>query len=284
MPLKTGWLKYLWRERRSVLLRQIIRMAKLYKTPFKNLLRNILEVVEENNAGFTLPIVASIALRRPEIASLILSFHQEIASHGNNHVNYRYLSSEAQRTDITGSLQAFKELGVHVRGFRAPYNMYADETPRLLEEFDFLWDGGLGFRPPYSDYTRFFRVPVNGRRSSYVCIPLCRWSDDRMIDNYGLDNKQMTRLLKARMKRAQKNHGVVMFDLHPIRIGQPKYIGVLKRVLADGKALNGWFPTVTEAVEYWLRHHEWKDGASFCCLLTGDIDNCTFFEYLTRLF
>ena len=104
-----------------------------------------------------------------------------------------------------------------------------------------------------------------------------------MIDTYGLKDWQMAKILKNAARMVAKDHGAIMFDLHPIRIGQPKYIDVLRQVLDYGTKLDGWFPTVTDAVNYWRRHGKWKDGASFCCLLTGDIDNFTFMDYSLRL-
>ncbi len=284
MPVKAGWLKYLLKHRRSVFLRQVFRMARFHRTPFGTLLENILGVTEDFRAGFTFPTVASTALRRPELMRLIVSSHNEIASHGFKHVNYRYLSLDAQRRDIEKSLLTFRNLRIPIRGFRAPYNMYAEQTARLLEEFSFFWDGGLGYSPAYRERKSFFRVQVEDRKSRFVCIPLSKWSDDSMIDKYGLDSRQMARLLKGAIKQAGEKHGVVMFDLHPIRIGQPSYIHVLREVLRFGVELDGWFPTVTEAVDHWLRRREWKDGASFCCLLSGDIDNFDFSDYISRLF
>ena len=96
------------------------------------------------------------------------------------------------------------------------------------------------------------------------------------------NKKRETR--RAAIKEASEKGGVIMFDLHPIRIGQSKYVDALKDVVEYGKELNGWFPTVTEAVNYWSEHGSWKHDASFCCLLTGDIDNFSFFDYLQRLF
>jgi len=162
--------------------------------------------------------------------------------------------------------------------------MYAAQTPKLLEEFGFLWDGGLGYNQQYRKERSFFRVQVYGRKSRFVSMPLSRWSDDIMIDRYGLDSRHMAKLLKRAMRQTKEEKGVIMFDLHPIRIGQPRYINLLERILSDGMKMDGWFPTITEAVEHWLRHKEPKHGASFCCLLSGDIDNSDFREYLARLF
>jgi len=284
MLLKTSWLKYLWKERKPFFLRQAFRMAFFHKTPFRSLLDNILRLVEEFHAGFTFPIVASAALRNPEMVRLILDFHQEVASHGFNHVNYRYLPPNAERMDIGNSLSAFRNLRTPVRGFRAPYNVCTDQTPRLLEELGFLWEGSLGLRSPHCDERNFFRVHVDGHMSSFTCIPMFKWSDDRMMDIYGLSNRQMAKILKRALQQTEEKSGVIMFDLHPVRMGQPNHIDVLREVIAYGMQRNGWFPRVTEAVEYWLTHHGWKDGASYCCLLTGDIDSLTLLDYLSRLF
>jgi peptidoglycan/xylan/chitin deacetylase (PgdA/CDA1 family) len=259
-------------------------MANFHRTSFRGLLWNILEVTENHDAGFTFPTVASIALQRPDSVYLIRDFHQEVASHGFLHIKYAYLSSEEQKKDIKRSILTLKSLGFLVRGFRAPYNSYTEQTPRILEEHRFIWDGGIGHASQHNTKKDLFRIPIDRHMSSFICIPLNRWSDDLMIDRYGLDSKQISKILKVAIKRIADEHGVIMFDLHPIRIGQPKYVEVLEQILTYGTKLNGWFPRTAEAVEYWLKHHEWKDDASFCCLLTGDIDNFSFADYLRRLF
>lgn len=179
---------------------------------------------------------------------------------------------------------AFRNMKIPIHGFRAPYNAYTDYTPKILEKRRFLWDAGIGYAARYRDWRRFFRIQVNSKESSFVCIPLCELSDDYMIDECGLKNRQMVRILRKAIKQTAEENGVIMFDLHPIRIGQPEYIDVLRQVLAYGTELGGWFPTVTDAVNQWCKHREWKHNASFCCLLTGDIDNFTFTDYLSRLF
>jgi hypothetical protein len=104
-----------------------------------------------------------------------------------------------------------------------------------------------------------------------------------MIDSYGFQSHQIGEALKRDIERASERHGAVMFDLHPIRIGQPQYIDGLRQALMYGTELNGWFPTVTEAVKYWRKHGSWKHDAAFCCIMTGDIDNFVFLDYLQRL-
>lgn len=284
MEIKTGWLKYLWKKRRRKVLPQFVRMARFYRIPFETLLENINEVTDWYKAKYTFPIVASVALKNPDLTRMILKSSHEIAVHGFKHVSYKFLSEKEQERDVKMAISTFKRMNIPTYGFRAPYNMYTDYTPRILEKYDFMWDGGIGFNPKYNERVSFFRIPVNGHESKFLCIPLFKWSDDRMIDTYGLKKNQIVKILKNAIKRTKEKQGVIMFDLHPIRIGQPQYVDVLKRILAYGTELNGWFPTVTEAIKHWLKNEQWEYGFTFCCLLTGDIDNFTFLGYLSRLF
>jgi len=279
-----SWLKHLkerWGEKEVIV--QALRMLQFHKTPFNVLLRNIFEVMETYQAKFTFPIVASVALKNPELTREILRYGHEVAVHGFKHIRYTWLTEHQQEMDIKKAVDAFKEIGIPVYGFRAPYHTYTECTPKLIEKYGFLWDGGIGFNLKYTQSIRFFRVSVNGHMSSFTCIPLSRWADDTMIDTYGFQSHQIGNTLKRLIKRASERHGVVMFDLHPIRIGQPQYIDGLSHALAYGTELNGWFPTATEAVKYWREHKDWKHDATFCCLMTGDIDNFVFLDYLQRL-
>lgn len=259
-------------------------MLRLHRTPFDTLLKNIFEATEPYQAKFTFPVTASAALRKPELTREILRAGHEVAVHGFRHISYGYLSKQEQENDIRKAIAAFKRMGVPVYGFRAPYNIYTEYTPLFLDRYGFLWDGGIGLHPKHRERTRFFRVPVDGHRSSFTCVPLNKWSDDKMIEGCGFQGPQIGKVLKRVIKLVSERRGVVMFDLHPIRIGQSRYIDGLKQALAYGTELNGWFPTVTEAVSYWRKHKDWKHNANFCCLLTGDIDNFTFLDYLLRVF
>jgi len=258
-------------------------MLKLHIAPFRTLLRNIFDVMEQYEAKFTFPIVASVALRNPGFIKEILRAGHEVAIHGFNHVMYRYLSEQQQESDIEKATTGFRKLGIPIRGFRAPYNVYTEHTLWVIEKYGFLWDAGIGYNPKYRERTSFFRVSVNSHLSSFTCIPLNKWSDDLMIESYDFKSHEIGEMLKRVIKRTCEKHGVVMFDLHPIRIGQRQYIDGLKEALAYGTELNGWFPSVTEAVEQWRRNKRWKYNANFCCLFTGDIDNFAFFDYLQRL-
>jgi peptidoglycan/xylan/chitin deacetylase (PgdA/CDA1 family) len=279
-----SWLKYLTDFRGEKVLKQALRMFQLHAVPFSTLLENMFNVLETYQAKFTFPVVASVAAKKPELTRCILGRGHEVAVHGFKHVNYSYITEMQQDHDIGYAVDAFNALGIPVFGFRAPYNVYTEGTPKLVEKHGFRWDIGIGYNPKYRTGSSLFKVQIDDHKSSFVCIPLNRWSDDYMTDIRGFSVNQMKETLKQVIRGASERGGVIMFDLHPIRIGQPKYVNVLNTIVKYGTELNGWFPTVTEAVNYWSKHGKWKHDAPLCCLLTGDIDNFSFFDYLQRLF
>jgi peptidoglycan/xylan/chitin deacetylase (PgdA/CDA1 family) len=258
-------------------------MMKLHRTPFKTILRNMFEVLDETSGRFAFPTIAGIAKMRPELVREIVNEGHEVASHGLNHIRYTTLSAQARRNDLLSSLQVFKEIGVEITGFRAPYDRYTDDMPALLEQTDLIWDGGFGFRAEHREKTHFFHEDIDGQESRVTYIPLNIWSDDYMIDRKGMGPDIVSKVLKKEVTKAATTGGVIMFDLHPIRMGQEKYVGCLKDLMEHSNSLDGWCATPTEAVKYWKTHGKWKSDGKFCLLLTGDIDNWVFSDYLRRL-
>jgi peptidoglycan/xylan/chitin deacetylase (PgdA/CDA1 family) len=281
MSERLAWLKHLRKRRGTKVFTQALRMYRFHRVPFEKIVANILEVTQKHGAGFTFPTVASVATQKPELLRKIVASGGEVAVHGYRHVKYPLISAKGQENDVGRALHTYARLGINISGFRAPYNAYDGNTPRIIDRAGFLWDGGIGYSPANRGRKEMFRVKVDGRDSKFVCIPLNFLSDDLMIDEYGYTPRQMADALNGALDDASRSGSVVMFDLHPIRIGQPEYVGVLDRMISHGVSLGGWFPTVSEAVKTG-EGGDWK-GHRFCCLLTGDIDNFYFSDYLRRL-
>ncbi|UCG00509.1 MAG: polysaccharide deacetylase family protein [Candidatus Heimdallarchaeota archaeon] len=280
----TSWTRHLRTRRGNRIFLQAVKMFKFHMTPFSILLQRICEVLEEYDSKFTFPLTASTAQSNPILVKWLKSSHHEIAIHGYKHVRYPFLSTKHQFLEIKKSIQVFKELRIPFQGFRAPYNLYSETTKELINKFGFKWDAGIGFHRDYRNGHKFFKIRLkDGKESSYTCIPLCEWSDDRMIDNYNLSSEKMAKILIYHLEKARKVNGLIMYDLHPIRIGQNQYIQSLRRLLIHANKIDAWIPTISEAINYWSKHHQWKDSAPVCCLLTGDIDNFTFFDYIRRI-
>ena len=279
-----SWSKHLRTRRGNKIFLQALKMFYFHLTPFSVLLQRICDVLEKYDAKFTFPLVASTAQSNPTLVKWLKSTSHEIAIHGYKHVRYPFLSTKHQFLEIKKAIQVFEEYKIPFKGFRAPYNMYSETTIEMIEKFGFEWDAGIGYRPDYRNEHKFFKILLKGgKKSSYTCIPLCEWSDDRMIDDYKLSSEKMAKIMIYYLEKARKVNGLIMYDLHPIRIGQNKYIQSLEQLLSHATKVNAWVPTITEAVAYWSKNHQWKDSASVCCLLTGDIDNFTFYDYMRRI-
>lgn len=257
-------------------------MYKFHRTPFEEIIDSILEVTQKHEVGYTFPTVASVATQKPELMRRIVESGGEVAVHGYRHIKYPLISTESQEKDVRKALETYTKMGISTLGFRAPYNAYDENTPKILDKAGFIWDGGIGYSPENRSRTDMFTVKVDGRDSTFLCIPLSRLSDDLMIDKYGYAPEKMVVDLNTALDEARRKRSVVMFDLHPIRMGQSKYVTVLDRIISYGKNIGGWFPTVSEAVKFRQSHSDWR-GFEFCCLLTGDIDNFYFRDYLKRL-
>jgi peptidoglycan/xylan/chitin deacetylase (PgdA/CDA1 family) len=257
-------------------------MYRFHQTPFEEIVSNILQTTQKYDASFTFPIVASVATQKPELLKLIIDSHCEIAIHGYQHVKYPLIPIEKQDEDIRRAIETFKRIGIPINGFRAPYNAYGRSTPLLIEKHGFLWDGGIGYSRDNRTRSQLFRIRQDGRELSLLCFPLDELSDDLMIDERNYSAQDMKTALRSRIDEARRVKGLVAFDLHPIRIGQPEFIPVLEDLVSYGTNAGGWFPTVSQAIERNIAKSDWN-GLEFCCLLTGDIDNFYFRDYLKRL-
>ncbi|MEA2070414.1 MAG: polysaccharide deacetylase family protein [Asgard group archaeon] len=279
----SSWAKHLAKRRGSKIFSQTLRMFYLHSEPFHKLLARIFNTLQEYDAMFTFPLVAAVAHKHQDYVKYLKSYPYEIAIHGYKHVRYQHLSKQQVDRELQLATETFRKLKLTPKGFRAPYNNYSEETISLLDKYNFLWDIGIGYRPEYRDTYQFFQYTFdNNEQSSFTCIPLNKWSDDLMIDRYHLKANQISKILISELKKAKQKNGVIMFDLHPIRIGRKEFIASLAALLKYANKIDAWIPTVTEAVEYWNKHQQWKNGAPVCCLLTGDIDNFTFWDYLRR--
>lgn len=284
MSRLTSWVKHLRKRRGSQFISQMARMWNFHRTSFDDILYNIFEACDRHDAKFTFPTVASVTPYQPDNIASIINEGHEIANHGYKHVKYPFLSDKQQEVEFQLSVDIFNDLGIPIHGFRAPYNNYDEKTIELVERHGFEWDGGIGFRPEYRwNNEMFYYTMENGFETTFVSIPCHRYSDDLLIDHYHMDPNDIGKLLSAVIHKASKTGGVIMFDLHPIRIGQDKYAPILDTVLKTANDLNGWVPRVVEATRYWEKFGKWKGDRDFCLLLTGDIDNFVFYDYIRRL-
>ena len=56
-------------------------------------------------------------------------------------MRYTTLNFRERHNDLQSSLRIFKEIGIDITGFRAPYDRYTDDMPSILEKTGLVWDG-----------------------------------------------------------------------------------------------------------------------------------------------
>lgn len=283
MSSALSWAKHLFIKRGTKVILQALKMQRLHRTSSEELFANMFEVLDEYDASFTFPLTMRTGVAHPELTKMLRDSRHEVAIHGYKHLRYEFLPREHQEADLREAIKACRRLGIPVRGFRAPYNRYNEDTKELLAKYHFRWDGGVGYLPENRTKQEFFKPDLrNGEESSYTCFPVNRWSDDLMIDYLNYSGATIGRMLERQIGKVVPTGGLVTFDLHPIRIGQPEYVVGMAAALDFCRKNDVWAPTVWEGLQYWQKNKRWKGGAKACCLLTGDVDNYTFWDYLKR--
>jgi len=127
---------------------------------FESGLRNLLAFLDGNGLHATLFVIAS-DLGSPAKARLLreaVAAGHEIASHSLTHPEFDRLDAAAKRAEIAGSKELLeRELGVAVRGFRAPSYQIDREALEILSECGYRYDSSVF---PDSRFARRLEVPT----------------------------------------------------------------------------------------------------------------------------
>jgi peptidoglycan/xylan/chitin deacetylase (PgdA/CDA1 family) len=265
-----GWLRHLIFTRGvHVSYTQMLRMYHYHRTPFQIILQNIFNILEKYEAKFTFSIVASIA--KQELIEAIMNSGHEIASHSLYHVKHKGLSFETQFHYISKSLTVLSNYGADIQGFRAPYNSYDDNTFRCLNKVNITYDAGVRRGESYRKILQPFHVMVDDVESRFVSFPVFDTSDESLDD---LPEQIVLKSFIEHINNLPEN-GLSVLQLHPIRIGQKKYLQFLNKLVSHITTLGFEMPTLTEVVN--------KKCTKPAICLTGDIDCLSFYDYLKRI-
>ncbi len=247
----------------------MLRMYNYHRTPFEIILQNIFNILEKYEAKFTFSIVASIA--KQELIETILKSGHEIASHSLYHVKHKGLPFETQLHYISKSLELLSNYGANIQGFRAPYNSYDNNTFRCLNKLNLSYDAGVRRGESYRKILQPFHLMIDDIESSFVSFPVFNISDE-LLDE--LPKQIVLKLFIEHINNLPEN-GLSVLQLHPIRIGQKKYLQFLDKLVSHITTIGFEMPTLTEVVN--------KKCALPAICLTGDIDCLSFYDYLKRI-
>lgn len=244
-------------------------MYDYHRTPFEIILKNIFNILEKYEAKFTFSIVASIA--KQELIENIMKREHEIASHSLYHVKHKGLPFKTQLHYISKSLELLTTYGANIKGFRAPYNSYDINTYRCLNKLNLTYDAGVYRGENLRKFLQPFNIIIDDVESRFVLFPVFNISDE------SLDELPQQIVLKSFIEHINNlpENSLSVLQLHPIRIGQKKYLSFLEELVSHITTIGYEMPTLTEIVN--------KKCTSPAICLTGDIDCLSFKDYLTRI-
>ncbi|MFX1414068.1 MAG: polysaccharide deacetylase family protein [Promethearchaeota archaeon] len=256
------------------MLKKIILNFFFQLTKTEYLIENINSVLEKYNSYMTYFVTGYILEGHPERVNLFKNSPHIALPHGYKHFNLQELTVPQAIQEIKKSKQTFDDNHLESWCFRAPYavnsisSLGTAKFYEILKEMGFLCSSSeFQENPPWK--------PVNQFIPEYV---MARPSDDQLIDKMGIWDAKL--IAKHFIKSICSTKGsIIIFDMHPIRMGQKKFIialdAICKFVERDSKSILIGFK---EAVESYRKEQE----KNFVCI-TGDIDTWSYFDYIRRL-
>jgi peptidoglycan/xylan/chitin deacetylase (PgdA/CDA1 family) len=235
------------------------------------------EVLEKYNSKMAYFVASYLVERRPKILEIFKD--HIVAPHGYLHLDYSLMPTADVWLDMKKAMATFKNLGFSSLFFRAPYGNYRlrSSDEELFFKFEaklgIKYDSsvGLGFPP----WKKLCPIPLE---SGVTILPFIGIADDVLIENRRITNPE--RLSKILTKSVSLGKGgLIIFVLHPIRIGQKKYIKVLDSFLNNiSKERKNKIISLDEAPQEYAT----KEKDETLTVITGDIDTLSMIDYLRR--
>lgn len=233
--------------------------------------RAVADAASSFDATFTFPVVAAVAARHPDLVRAIVDGGHEVASHGLIHRKMAGLPLEAQLEAAARSKAILEEVaGSEVEGFRAPYNSADDNTLKAIAAAGYSYDSSKFSRDAVPS-----TIEEGGRRLAVLPIHV---AETQLIDELKLSANELEETLAEALNACGPGK-VVVFDLHPVRIGSQEYVGALKGLLRRAREAGVNILSLKEAAERVLGGRL-ADGA---VAFSGDIDCVSVWDYVRRL-
>lgn len=188
--------------------------SRFIRGPVKTAVRRVMDACERYGAAFTFYITGNTIMANPEYVREILARGHAVECHGYNHIRFDIAGPDDIRLDLDVALEVFQTLcGHHPTCFRAPYLGMSETVAEVLKEKGFLVSSSIMGDTP----------------SEYACglaerpISACDWHSLIRDDIKG---EAFCREL------LDKQRDGAVFELHPWRMGQKKYLWILEEFLA----------------------------------------------------
>ena len=246
----------------------------------------------------TIPITASVLERHPEILRSVRD--ADLAVHGYRHISYEDLPFDEKRSDLDAACTVFSNLGLLLRGFRAPYLRADRETLDLVRSRGFLFDSSTTqfALPRGHPITRAVRlliatrygtdsvVPSVAMHPTLVEMPVSLPDDEILVDGLGLRNTTgLWHAFEAMMEIASSTGSHLILQVHPERFHICE--AALELLIEKAVDTGGWLTPLSEASDWIVRSpgssRRWPDGHSFALSITGDLDAASIGDFASRI-
>ncbi|MFX0033309.1 MAG: polysaccharide deacetylase family protein [Promethearchaeota archaeon] len=277
MPIIPQYFKQLLKVyRRNIfyLLKKTVLNFFFQLTKMEYLINNINSVLEKYNSHMTYFVAAYILEGHPDRVAIFRNSKNIALPHGYKHFNLQELTVNQAIQEIRRSKEIFERSNLESWCFRAPYAMNSISNLGKSKFYEVLKE--IGFSHSSSEFQEDPPwKPINQVVPEFV---MARPSDDLLIDLLGIWNPRV--ITKHFIKSIRKTKGsIIIFDMHPIRMGQKKFIVALDAICKFvNKDANSILIEFKKAVETYRKDQK----ENFVCI-TGDIDTWSYIDYIRRL-
>ena len=242
----------------------------------KEALQRIVEINHKHGCIPSFFIAAELLERHWELFSNICHNGVHVGLHGYHHIDYAQMSGAAQEADIARGLEKFREHGLKVSGFRAPFLRFNDETSKVASDKGIDWvshstmlfDGNIcldgqesrgNVRHLLGDFytTRSHTEEPSLPRWEPHCleIPVSLPDDELLVDRLGIRDPIRLREIWLDMLDSSRRQGELLnFILHPERIdyvAQP-LDALLEQANSYGDV---WVGSLDEIAKWWQQRN-----------------------------
>jgi len=243
-------------------------------TRMEELISNLNSILEKHNTCMTYFVAAYTLEFHPERVNLFRNSKHIALPHGYKHLNLGKLSISQAKHEIIKSKNIFEKNYLESWCFRAPYaensinNLGKEKFYQILNEMNFECSSS-----EFQDYPPW--KPIQREVTEFV---MARPSDDQLIDKLGIWDPKT--IAKQCIKSILNTKGsIIIFDMHPIRMGQKRFINALDAIC---KFVNKDSNSVLIDFKSAIHSYNKDQKKNFVCF-TGDIDTWTYFDYIKRL-
>jgi peptidoglycan/xylan/chitin deacetylase (PgdA/CDA1 family) len=278
---------YITERGRKIVDRYGIRSSKAQKR-----LLDCIEILAAHGCFPTLPTPGRVARRSPEFFRELQSAGTELAVHGYDHVDFRSLTLEQARTQLTRAMQSFTDAGIEFSGFRCPYLSFTDElldaVPTDLLQYGsndaILWGGraaeitadqdglGRGLRELYRAEPAESTVAVPRFKGQLLEIPAALPDDLQLYDALDLGEEGVAAAWSDVLERTHSRGEVFTVLFHPEAFFEVR--APLESLLTSARSATPgvWLARLREINEWWREKaaFTWERDASAIVLNCSD--------------